>query len=268
MVGGDAAQVAADERHHRAAVALPVQVQEIGHDQPERVQVPVQRRAEPGGAQHHVAQPLDLGRPPGRPLGHVGPHRAGRQLPEVPEVHGQRGAFGQRGQFRDAVDHAHRVPAGVAQQHAVAAPVRGDRPAGAAGQPVEVIAGGRPEGSPRETGTRAAAHHQARGRRPPAAQQQRLRGTVRHGEAEVGVEPLGAVQVRLLELQPGQPGHLDQGVARPARVLPGPRAGLAVQGTMRVPGRFRAALDLYLRVLFHHHRTPSRLTFRQENSIL
>ena len=77
VVGGDAAQVAADERHRRAAVALPVQVQEVGHDQPERVQVPVQRRAEPGGAQHHVAQPLDLGRPPGRPLGGVDPRRPG-----------------------------------------------------------------------------------------------------------------------------------------------------------------------------------------------
>jgi hypothetical protein len=43
MVGRDAAQVAVHERHHRAAVSLPVQVQEIGHDQPEHLQVPVQR---------------------------------------------------------------------------------------------------------------------------------------------------------------------------------------------------------------------------------
>src|SRR5436190_672846 len=103
-------------------------------------------------------------------------------------------------------------------------------------------------------GPRAAAHHQARGGCPPAAQQQGLRGPVGHGEAEVGVEPLGAVQVRLLELQPGQPGRLDQGMARPAGVLPGPRACLAVQGTMRIPGGSRASLDLYLRVLFHHDR--------------
>ena len=132
VVGGDAAQVAADERHRRAAVALPVQVQEVADDQPERVQVPVQRRAEPGGAQHHVAQPLDLGRPPGRPLGGVDAHRLGS------EVQRQRGASGQCGQFRDAVHHAHREPARVPQQDGVTAPVRGDRPAGAAGQPVQV----------------------------------------------------------------------------------------------------------------------------------
>ena len=173
---------------------------------------------------------------------------------DCPKFIGSGARSGSAGQLRDAVDHAHRVPAGVAQQHGVAAPVRGDRPAGTAGQPVQVIAGGRLEGRPDKTGLRAAAHHQARGSRLPAAQQQRLRGAVRHGEAEIGVEPLGAVQVRLLELQPGQPGRLDQGIARPAWVLPGPRPGLAVQGTMRVLGRFRAALDLCLRVLFHHDR--------------
>ena len=37
VVGRDAAQVTADERHRRAAVTLPVQVQEVGHDQPEGV---------------------------------------------------------------------------------------------------------------------------------------------------------------------------------------------------------------------------------------
>ena len=235
MVGRDAAQVAADERHRRAAVALPVQVQEVGHDQPEGVQVPVQRGAEPGGAQHHVPQPLDLRRPPGRPQGGVDPGRLG------PEIQRQRGPPGQRGLFGDAVHHPHRVPAGVAEQDGVAAPVRGDRAAGAAGQPVQVVPGGRGEGRPGEPGTRAAADHQARRSRLPAAQHQRLRRPVGHGEAEVGAEPLGPVQVRLLELQPGQPGHLDQRIARPPRMLPGPRAGLAVQRAVRVfagcPGR-------------------------------
>ena len=232
MVGRDAAQVAADERHRRAAVALPVQVQEVGHDQPERVQVPVQGGAEPGGAQHHVSQPLDLRRPAGRPLGGVGARRLGS------EVQRQRGASGQCGQLRDAVHHADREPARVPEQDSVTAPVRGDRSAGAAGQPVQV-----PPGRPRlergshETGARAAADHQARGARLPAAQHQRLRRPVGHGEAEVGAEPLGAVQVRLLELQPRQPGHLDQGIPRPPRVLPGPRPGLAVQRAVRVfPG--------------------------------
>ena len=93
------------------------------------------------------------------------------------------------------------------------------------------------ERDPGETGLRTAADHHARGSRVPAAQQQRLRRPVGHGEAEVGAEPPGAVQVRLLELQPGQPGHLDQGILGPPGVLPGPRPGLAVQRTVRVfPG--------------------------------
>ena len=228
MVSRDAAQVAADERHRRAAVTLAVQVQEVGHDQPEHLQVPLQRRAEPGGAQHHVAQPLDLGRPPGRPLGGVDAGRPG------PEVQRQRGTPGQRGQVRDAVHHPHRVPAGVTQPDGVPAPVRGDRPVHAAGQPVQVVPGGGLEGRPDEPGARAAADHQARRARLTAAQQQRLGGPVGHGEAEVGAEPLGPVQVRLLELQPRQPGHLDQRIPRPPRMLPAQSPGLAVQRAMRV----------------------------------
>ena len=48
-------------------------------------------------------------------------------------------------------------------------------------------------------------------------------------EAERPREGLGAGQVRLLELQPGQIADLDQRVARAARVLPAQRALLAVQ---------------------------------------
>ena len=170
-------------------------------------------------------------RPPGRPLGGVGAHRLGA------EVQRQRGASGQRGELRDAVHDAHREPARVPQQDGVTALVRGDRPAGAAGQPVQVTSLRGLERGSHETGPRAAADHQARGSRLPAAQHQRLRRPVGHGEAEVGAEPLGAVQVRLLELQPRQPGHLDQGILGPPWVLPGPRPGLAVQRTVRVfPG--------------------------------
>ncbi|HEX9043052.1 MAG TPA: hypothetical protein VF838_18875 [Trebonia sp.] len=117
---------------------------------------------------------------------------------------------GQRREFRHAVHHAHREPAGVPQHHRVAAPVRRDRAVRAAGQSVEVGAVGRLEGGAGEAGPRAAADHQARGGRLPAAQHQRIRCPVGHGEAEVGQEPLGAVKVRLLELEPGQAGHLDQ----------------------------------------------------------
>ena len=88
------------------------------------------------------------------------------------------------------------------------------------------------EGGPDEAGLRAAADHQARGSRLPAAQQQRLRRPVGDGEAEVGAEPLGAVQVRLLELQPRQPGHLDQGIASTAPGAPraAPRSRCAASG--------------------------------------
>ena len=248
MVGGDAAQVAADEGHHRAALPLPVQVEEVADDQPERVQVPVQRRGEPGGAQHHMAQPLDLRRVPGRPLRGVRPHRPGS------EVQRQRAAFGQGRQFRHAVHHPHREPARVPQQDGVAAPVRRDRAPGAAGQPVKVLPGGGGEGGPGETGPRAAAHDQACGGRPPAAQQQRVRGPVGHGEAEVGAEPLRAVQVGLLELQPGQAGHLDQRITRPSGMLPRQAPCLAVQRPVRVLSRLLVRRSHGRALLSRHDR--------------
>jgi hypothetical protein len=77
-------------------------------------------------------------------------------------------------------------------------------------EPVEVIAGDGLVGGAGETGVRAPADDQARRAGPPAAQQQRLRRPVGDREAEVGAEPLGRVQIRLLELQPRQAGHLDQ----------------------------------------------------------
>lgn len=58
MVGRHAAEVAADERHDRSALALPVQEQEVGHDHPQRVPVPVQGPAEYTGLQNDMAQPL------------------------------------------------------------------------------------------------------------------------------------------------------------------------------------------------------------------
>jgi hypothetical protein len=70
------------------------------------------------------------------------------------------------------------------------------------------------------------------------AQQQQLRAAVGDFEPKIGVEPLGPVQVRLLEFQPGQADDLDQRVLRPAGVLASPGAVLAVQRAVRVlPGR-------------------------------
>ena len=64
-----------------------------------------------------------------------------------------------------------RAAAGGPREDAMAAPVRGDRPAHAAGQPVQVLPGGGLDGGPDETGARTAADHQAADRRLPAAQQ-------------------------------------------------------------------------------------------------
>jgi hypothetical protein len=47
-------------------------------------------------------------------------------------------------------------------------------------------------------------------------------------------KPLGPVEVRLLELQPGQVPHLDDRVLCPAEVLAGQSTVLAVQTGVRV----------------------------------
>ena len=60
--------------------ALPVEVEEIADDHSEVVEVPVEARAEPGGPQHHVTEPLDLCRLPGGSLGAVGTSRMGAEV--------------------------------------------------------------------------------------------------------------------------------------------------------------------------------------------
>ena len=148
------------------------------------------------------------------------------------------------------------IPLGSRSGDGMAAPVRGDRPAGAAGQPVQVIPGRGLEGGSGEPGPRAAVHSQARRARPPAAQHQRVRHPVGHGEAEVGQEPLGRLQVRLLELQPRQPRHLDQRITRPPRVLPQPRPSLAMQRTVRILVWSPARRGVGPAVLCRHDRLP------------
>ena len=117
-----------------------------------------------------------------RPLGTVDP------LPAGPEVQRQRHPLRQRRVLRHAMDHPRREPAGIPQRHDVAARMRHDRAARAVRQPVEVLAGGGLEGGASETGAGAAADHQARRARPPAAQHQHLRRPVGNHETKVGAE--------------------------------------------------------------------------------
>jgi hypothetical protein len=133
--------------------------------------------------------------------------------------------------------------------------VRRDRPAGAARQPVEIIAGVGLESCPRKAGFTAAADYQARHARPPAAQQQHLWCTVGDREAEVGQEPVGPVEVRLPELQPRQASHLDQRVRRPPGMLAGQGPGLTVQRTVRILPRTPTGWQLGRRVSFHHNHS-------------
>lgn len=109
VIDGHAPLVAPDERHRRPAPALPVQEQEVGHDHPEGVQVPVQGAGEHLCLQHHMAQPLDTGRLTGRTLGGV------RTTVIGAEVEDQRLLFGQGGQLFEAVHDPDRQARGIEQ---------------------------------------------------------------------------------------------------------------------------------------------------------
>ena len=56
------------------------------------------------------------------------------------------------------------------------------------------------------------------------------------GEAERAGERLGAIQIRLLELEPGDVGDLDDRIAGPTGVLARQRALLAVQVVVGADG--------------------------------
>ena len=132
-------------------------------------------------------------------------------------------------------------------------------PPGPGRQPVQVRARCRPEGQAGEARRAPPAHHQARRGGPPAPEHELLRPPVGDGEPEVGREALRLAQVRLLELQPGQPGDLHQRVARATRMLAAHRAGLAVQRAMRIlilsgPGRRSSA------AILRDHRQPPQVS--------
>ena len=135
VVGGRRAAVAADEAHRRAAVALARVVHEVADDQPEVVEVPVQRLDVLGALQHDVSQPLHAGRLARRPLRGVG----APQL--VPEVEGVRLLRGQLGQFVCVGDDPDRDPVRIGQVHRDPADrlrQRASLRAGRAGEPLDV----------------------------------------------------------------------------------------------------------------------------------
>jgi hypothetical protein len=191
-----------------------------------------------------VPKPQELRRLPHGSLGAVGPHRM------VTEVECQWLPLRQGRKLGHAVHHTDRESTRVAQFDGVAAPMWGDNASRGARQPVQVGPGVRGEGRPDEARTDTLTHHQTRCARPPATQKQRLRGPIDGGGAEVDQEPLGARQVRLLELQPGQASHLDDRIACSTRMLPAPGPDLTVQGPMWILFRRR--------VRFHDRPLPPR----------
>ena len=118
-----------------------------------------------------------------------------------------------------------------------------------------------PERGAEEPRPRSAAHDHARRAGVGAAQLQLVGGAQHGGEAERAGERLGADQVRLLELQPGQVVHLDHRVARPPGVLAAQRALLAVQVVVGVDVcRSRASPRLTDDIVTYRRPAQSRVS--------
>ena len=138
-----------------------------------------------------------------------------------------------------AGDDLHGHPTRVDEVDRQAADVLGQGPHGGArgvgeAQHVDlVLCGERHADEPR---SRAPAHGQARGVGVGAAQLQRVLGAQCRREPERVREGLGANEVGLLELQPGDVAHLDHRIGRPALVFAVAGALFAVQVLMRTHG--------------------------------
>ena len=104
------------------------------------------------------------------------------------------------------------------------------------GQPQQVGLVVRGEGGADESRARTPPNDHARSAGVGAAQMQLVVGAQRGGEAERVSEGLGAGQVGLLELQPGDVVHLDHRIAGPPRVLALAGALLAVQVSVGADG--------------------------------
>ena len=203
VVGEVVAAVAADEAHRRPAVALTGEVQEVADDHAEVVQVPVQRLDVLGALQHDVSEPLHACGQPRRPLGCVGAQQFMADVEDVSPLRGE------RGQVVRARDDADRDPARVDEVDRQPADALGQRPGGGAhgiGQAQHVDLVLRGERHPGELRAWAASHHHARGGGVGAAQLKFVGRPQQRREAEGLGECLGAPEVGLLELQPGDVG--------------------------------------------------------------
>ena len=132
------------------------------------------------------------------------------------EVEGVRLLGGQLGQRMSAGDDAHRDPVRVGQVDGDAADASGSAAglrAGRVGEPLDVGVL-RGERECRRTATAAPRRMSTHGDACVGSAQMQFVGGVQHSvEPEGPGEGLGADQIRLLELQPGEVADLDHGVA-------------------------------------------------------
>jgi hypothetical protein len=195
------------------------------------VEIPVQCLEVAVRLQDDVTEPLYAGGDAPRALGGV---ETRRRVADVEHVWLLGGQVGHRVHARD---DAHRDTARVDEGDADAADgLRecGHRRAGAVGEAQHVDLAVGAERHSGEPAAVAAPQHDARCARVGAAQVQFLGRPQCDLETERPGERLGAEQVRLLELQPGDVGDLDHRGARPAGVFALTWAVLAVQILMHV----------------------------------
>ncbi len=122
-----------------------------------------------------------------------------------------------------------------------------DHAAGGVGEPEDVGGFGGPERGAEVGRLRSAAHDHTGCAAVGSAQLQLVRGPAHGGETEGVGESLGAGQVRLLELQPGQVRDLDRRIGRPTWVLPAEPSLFAVQVVVSpVMGGHRLFLSVVL----------------------
>jgi hypothetical protein len=230
VVGRDAAAVAADEAHRRAAIALPVVVEEVADDQPEVVEVPVQCPDVGGGRQHHVAEALNARGFACWTLGGVGALELIAEIEDVGLLAGERGRIMQSGNDFDrgsvGVDEVDRLAADVLRQpHG--------RHAGLVrqAQQIRLVVGA--EGEAAEPGVGSAPDDHAGRPGVGSAQMKFTRVDGGGGEPEGAGESRRAGDVGLVELEPGEVCDLDHRVTRPAGVFSAQRPLLAVQLVVR-----------------------------------
>lgn len=141
------------------------------------------------------------------------------------------------GKVVHACDHSHGDTARIGQPNGYPAERLGqcvDGGTGAVGKPQDVDLVGRSQRHPPEAGAIAAPEEHAWRSRVGAAQMHPAGFAQRDPEAEGAGEGLGADEVRLLELQPGDVGHPDHRIRGPAWVFAATRTALGMQPLVSV----------------------------------